>query len=175
MPEVMLARPGASIKWAADQILRSDINRGDIVVWGLTTLHRTEYAVDWELKTTSMVSSDKIIPKELRYYNLDYFDSTTNIVSTIRAILQVVNFCEKIGAQLYLANLLEITWFPIIFKDYKDFINLAETDESPYCFKFIDKGTDNIHPGPKQHQQYAKQIFDFIKNDKHEESFGNNI
>jgi hypothetical protein len=32
-----LTRPGSSIAWAADQILRSDIRPGDTVVWGITS------------------------------------------------------------------------------------------------------------------------------------------
>ena len=35
MPEISLSMNGASIKWTADQILRSDIKRGDVVVWDL--------------------------------------------------------------------------------------------------------------------------------------------
>ena len=32
-----------------------------------------------------------------------------------------------------------------------------------WLINFIDLGTDNMHPGPKQHQQYAETLYNFIK------------
>ena len=40
MERVLLADKGTSLAWAADKILRSDIKKDDIVVWGLTSLFR---------------------------------------------------------------------------------------------------------------------------------------
>jgi hypothetical protein len=31
--------------------------------------------------------------------------------------------------------------------------------------KFIDCGSDNLHPGPKQHQYYANLILEYLKNE----------
>ena len=32
---------------------------------------------------------------------------------------------------------------------------------------FIDLGSDNDHPGPKQHQYYAEKILNLIKENNH--------
>jgi len=163
MPEVTLSSNGASIKWAADQLLRSDIKQGDIVVWGLTTFQRAEYALNWELKSNTVANIYRQKITNVRYSSLDYYDSTTHIVDTIRSILQVINFCKKIGVQLYLANLLEITLLPIILKDHTYFIDLAKEYDITETATYMDIGTDGVHPGPKQQQYYADQIFNFIK------------
>jgi len=167
IPEVTLSKGGSSIFWAADQILRSDIEPGDIVVWGLTSLPRLEVSDNWNflpLTITNYLQS----PKEKQYWNLDYFDSETQVLYTVRHILQVTNFCRKIGAKLYLANLLDVSWIGYLFKDFKNFIDLTlnlQIDKN--SIKFIDLGTDNDHPGPKQHQLYAEQMYNFIKETNH--------
>lgn len=170
LPEVSLSRPGASINWAADQILRADIRPGDVVVWGLTNQARFDYAKDWKMISKPAVSYNEI-PKDLRYWNLNYFDSSTQTLACARSILQVINFCKKIRATLYIANLLETTWLPIIFKETHNFIDLTDDFTEAGMLKFIDLGSDNDHPGPKQHQQYAEKIFNFIK----ENNYGKTI
>lgn len=167
--EVTLSKGGSSIFWAADQILRSDIKSGDIVVWGLTNLQRVEIAADWDFSPASIKKYVEL-PKENQYWSLDYFASETQILYAIRHILHVNNFCKKVGAKLYLANLLDISWVGYILKDFKNFIDLTlnlQIDKN--SIQFIDLGTDNQHPGPKQHQLYVEQIYNFIK----ENNYGN--
>ena len=43
MPCSFLTRPGSAIDWAADQLLRSDIRKNDLVVWGITNPERITY------------------------------------------------------------------------------------------------------------------------------------
>ena len=43
LPEVNIAQGGASITFAADQILRSDIRPSDRVIWGLTGVARVDF------------------------------------------------------------------------------------------------------------------------------------
>jgi hypothetical protein len=81
--------------------------------------------------------------------------------------LQVINFCKKIRATLCIANLLDTAWLPIIFKETHNFIDLIDDFTEAGFAKFIDMGDDFIHPGPKQHQHYAEQIFNFIKEKHH--------
>jgi hypothetical protein len=169
IPEVTLSKGGSSIFWAADQILRSDIRPGDIVVWGLTNVPRVEIAKNWNFSSrtvTGYVNS----PKEKQYWKLDYFESETQVLYAVRNILQVDNFCKKIGVDLYLVNLLNISWIGYLLKDLKNFIDLTlnlQIDKNN--IQFIDLGTDNQHPGPKQHQLYVEQIYNFIK----ETNYGN--
>jgi hypothetical protein len=170
LPEVSLSWPATSINWAADQILRADIRAGDVVVWGVTNQTRVDYAKDWKLTSIPSKFYNKI-PKDLRYWDLNYFDSSTQVLACARSILQVINFCKKIRATLCIANLLEATWLPIIFKETHNFIDLTDDFTEAGMLKFIDLGSDNDHPGPKQHQQYAGKIFNFIK----ENNYGKTI
>ena len=144
--------------------MRSDIRKGDIIVWGLTNIERVEISKDWNF-TPQPISLYKEAKK--KYYTLDYFDSETITLKSIRSVLQVINFCQKIGAELYLANLLDITWIPVACKDYKNYIDLTENLSITDRIRFLDVGTDNEHPGPKQHQKYAEKLFNLIEGNKH--------
>ena len=46
LPVSFLTKPGSSIDWACDQILRADINPGDIVIWGITSVNRCSWVDD---------------------------------------------------------------------------------------------------------------------------------
>ena len=166
LPEVSLSYPGTSVAWACDQILRSDIQKDDIVVLGLTSLARLDYAENWQLKSLPACQYDKI-KKQLQYWSLEYFDSPTHIMLNMRYILQIINYCKKLGAKVIIANLLDMTWMPIIFRNCKNFIDLTQGLKTTESLEFIDMGNDNIHPGPKQHQYYADKIFNFIKEKHH--------
>jgi hypothetical protein len=154
--------PGTSITWSADQLIRSDIQSGDVVVWGITDITRFEYSINWQLKSIPAGNYNSV-PEKLRYWVLDYFESNTQLLVSIRAIMQVINFCKKIGVKLYIANLLEQTWLPVIFRDYKNFIDLTDDLVTAEKLLFLDLGSDNDHPGPKQHQHYAERIFNLIE------------
>jgi hypothetical protein len=162
MPEVTLSAPGTSIQWACDQILRSDIRENDIIVWGLTSVPRIEITNNW--KTISRTIGNYCeLDLSKQYWKLDYFDSETLMINSIHNILQVNNFCNKIGAKLYLANILDIHWIPFMLKEYPNFIDLTlGLNIGKTMVEFIDLGTDNSHPGPRQHQQYANKLFNFI-------------
>jgi len=165
LPEISLSRGGSSIRWAADQILRSDIKKDDIVVWGITNNFRVELSENWDFAPWSI--NDYVTLAKQQYWKMDYFDSETMVLKSIRSILQVMNFCQKIGAKLYLVNLLDITWVSIMLRNYEDFIDLTIDMDIVDTPIYIDYGTDNSHPGPNQHQQYAEKIFNFIKEKHH--------
>jgi hypothetical protein len=168
LPEISLSQKGSSIFWSADQILRSDIREGDIVVWGLTNIARLEIAEDWNFKSFTGAGYLQDIAKEKQYWNLDYFDSQTQVLYAIRNILQVINFCQKMNVKLYLANLFSIMEFDIAFNNSKNYIDLTrDLDISDGSLKFIDYGTDGRHPGPNQHKHYADNIFNLIKENNH--------
>ena len=167
LPEVTLAKGGASIFWSADQILRSDIQEGDVIVWGLTNIPRLEVAENWNFKSTT-IADYLIIKKDQQYWTIDYFESESQVLLALRNILQVINFCQKVKATLYLANILDVAWLGVMLKSFKNFIDL--THDLPIngnTIEFIDLGSDNQHPGPKQHQQYATKIYNFIKESNH--------
>jgi hypothetical protein len=167
LPEIMLAAPGSSIFWSADQILRSDIREGDSVVWGVTSVPRLDVADNWNFRPISTRSYTNL-KKEHQYWNMDYFESESQVLFYLRNILQVVNFCQKAKAKLYLANMLDIGWVGVMLKDFKNFIDLTQDLAiDGNHVKFIDLGTDDLHPGPAQHRQYAEKIFNLIKESNH--------
>jgi hypothetical protein len=161
-PEILLAKLGSSILYAADQLLRSDIRADDIVIWGLTNIPRVEVCDNTDFCPVPVTSYD-FLEKSLQYWDLDYFSSPTQNLIHIRMILQVVNFCNKVGARLYLANMIDTTWIPVVFKDYSNFINFSKEVNLIGFTKFMDLGTDGAHPGPEQHKEYAKKIFNLIE------------
>lgn len=152
---------GSSLGFSADRIIRSDIRKGDIVLWGLTNFSRYEYGIGWKYASAS-ISQYLNMKEELRTVTPAFFSSETPVVLGIHYILQVINYCERIGAKLYLINVGEETWTNVVFCDYTGLIDLTVDIDSAGRSKFIDYALDNDHPGPKQHQHYADVIFKFL-------------
>jgi hypothetical protein len=158
--EVNLAMGGGSIWDANDQIIRSDIQKGDVLIWGLTSLGRIELLIDGVLRSLSPLPA---VAESLthEYFKIDYLDSDTLKFLGIRLIHQVIAHCNKIGIELYLVNFLDSTWIPKIFSERENFLDLARELDS-----LLDYGTDSEHPGPLQHKEYAEKIIKFIKGEK---------
>ena len=159
LEEVNTARGGASIWDACDQILRADIRKDDIVVWGLTSVGRVEVEEYGMLKSCTVCTYEKY-SLDKQYYALDYFDSVTIKIKYIRQIQQVVNFCNKIGAKLHILNFLDFDNISGIYLKDK---NVSYLNFNMQTTGLIDYGTDGEHPGPKQHQQYANEIIKLIQ------------
>lgn len=157
LPISWLAAGGTSNPWAADQILRSDIQEGDIVVWALTNNERwhifqkngvvargnpANYAENSELQVH--------MPPALLFDEPDHWTA-----NTVQSILQVQNYCSRVGAELFVIGGVlsnnEILLYMYDNPVYSHFYN-------PELVFSIDRGTDNMHPGPIQHRRYA----DFI-------------
>ena len=59
---------------------------------------------------------------------------------------------------------MDIAWLSIALADFNNFIDLTQGLKiNGNTINFIDLGSDNSHPGPKQHQQYAEKLYNFIK------------
>jgi len=160
--EVNLANPGASIWDSSDQILRSDIQEDDIVIWGLTNCGRVEVMIDNKLRSVTIL---EYLKHKINYYSMDYFTSELIHIQAGRQLHQVINYCNKVGAKLYLINFLDDV-LPLFINRTENFLDLRleqiETSSGLTC-KMIDYGTDDLHPGPLQHQEYAKKISNFIQ------------
>jgi hypothetical protein len=167
-----LTRPGSSIQWAADQIVRSDIRANDIVIWGLTDscrlpyIHNNEYlpgVTCWTYTTYPEV--EKILP-----FNELFSENT--LYNNICAVDRAINFCKKIQVNLGIIGVM-----PSIPNFLRYIKSKSEYVDFPYKIKFVngtvvppqkrykDLGTDNKHPGPVQHQHYKTFIlnhFDFF-------------
>ena len=168
MTPIFLTEPGTSIEWAADKILRSDIRPGDKVVWGITGVNRflyyfsdgTKQNVTWHYynalnpKFENIISHRRLLDENLSYKASNY-------------IHQVVNFLEKIGSVDYcfiwvMRRILkeQSGLFMELVKDVPNFILGVDSPD-----EFVDVGTDNQHPGPKQHQVYKNKILNVLKKD----------
>lgn len=144
LPVSYLTQGGSSIEWAKDQILRSDIKKGDIVVWGLTKEVRAPKAINKNL----IAESDPLILLD-----------ETSLYRAVTSVHQVVNFCKKISAQLVI--------LPLICSEHLQLLihNLDEYYQLPCQTKFLDMGTDGVHPGPIQHQYWANFIYKLLSKD----------
>ena len=133
-PASYLTRGGSSIEWAADQILRSNIQPDDIVIWALTNENRMQKI----RKSTITTESDpEILLDETRLYK------------SITSVYQVINFCKKVSCQLIMFPAICSSNLILPLLDCKDYYHI------PYQLGWIDYGTDNMHPGPKHHKYWA--------------------
>jgi hypothetical protein len=163
LPVSFLTRSGSSIQWQADQILRSDIKDNDIVVWGVTGWNRFVY---YRLDSVSHVNISyyQRHPEFNQLIDVTSLSDQDNLIyQSITAIVQVVNFCQKVGAKLILAGVLTDDLIIDYLLPFKNFIPLFGAKGFSVPEGFVDAGHDNIHPGVKSHQWYAEQIYARIK------------
>lgn len=162
MPASFLTAPGSSIAWSADQLLRSDLRTGDIVVWGLTTVGRISWFQDnTELKHINIYTyiKDPGFDNHVKITRIWEQDRTYDAITKIH---QVINFCAKLGAKLYLAGILvDLRRYSLDFENFIPFYHGVK--EKYEDNQFLDIGTDSErHPGPLTHQWYADKILDRI-------------
>lgn len=156
LPVSFLAEPGSSLTWAADQILRSDIRAGDVVVWGLTTHERFLYFKNNKI-THVNANTYRLDPTFVYKVNISFLDSQQLIYQAVTEIHQVINFCQKVGAKLIIAQLLGDKLFPYL-QCHSNYLMLHHQFGRNIEDMFLDLGTDNYHPGPATHQWYHEQI-----------------
>jgi hypothetical protein len=172
MPLVNLAHSGGSISWSADQILRSDIRAGDVVIWALSGIHRVTWLQTVHDRGIELLDSVFCNPSSdvKRYRNRikdNNFETVQQLMTAgeqhqlltaIKTIMQVKNFCNKIGAQLLFAPLpysgkQNIATLRDVFSKVDDWVDIDCFDmDAPY---WTDFGSDGKHPGPVSHGQIA--------------------
>jgi hypothetical protein len=153
-PVSCLAHRGSSIAWAADQLLRSDIQKDDIVIWGLTGISRMAFYNNGEVNHITNSTDTKQI-------NLKYLVTDHMLYTAYTCIQQVIQHSKILGYKLILLyfpiNLIEFNFRMMNWLEQFDCVLYFNLDN------FIDYGTDKIHPGPKTHQFYADSILKFLK------------
>ena len=156
-----LSLPGASILWAAYQILRSDIRKDDLVVWGLTDVTRFPY---YNLKSNTVVPinlANYTAHKEL--FSTKFMLDFNLVYLAINNIWAVKNFCDKMGAKLVLAGVLTGVEFALYLKDFPEYVHLGNYWGVETGDQFLDVGSDiEKHPGPKTHEWYAKKVLEHL-------------
>lgn len=158
----LLVAKGASTDWCADQILRSDIRPGDIVLWNIGLESRFPF---WHSQTNQVVHVQSQY-KKFAKLEIDLSDRSVNewlvsdhcFYSSVTHIYQVKNFCDKLGAKLLPhAQLLSISKEMVEY--LRDFPNFTLMPEE----LLVDVAADGWHPGPAQHQQCADVLLNIIK------------
>ena len=158
LPVSWLTANASSLEWAADQILRSDIRSGDVVVWGLVPTVRFPYYYNGST-VHATIGHYSTHPKFNDVIDLKHLDDDNNILyRPVRHVKQVVNFCSKIGAKLTIAGLDVPAELQSFYLSLPGFIHLHGNHGMDPKELYIDLGTDGKHPGKRTHQYFAQQI-----------------
>lgn len=160
LPASFLTRPGTSIGWAADQILRSDIRSGDTVVWGLTSVNRFTFLnEDCSISNVNIRYYDEY-PEFNNIVPLDFISyEKNNIFNSLRDVYKVINFCNKQNIRLFLAGLLIDVNSLKYFYNLPNFLQFYGVNGVNKNQIYLDLGSDNNHPGPLTHQWYADLLY----------------
>jgi hypothetical protein len=157
LPYSDLSFPGSSIDFAADQILRSDIKKNDIIIWGLTGANRISYYIDdrycsiLETKLHLFNSTDQLF-----FSRLITDDNVANWA--IKNIFQVLNYVEKIGATIIILAHTDLS-LSVHTDKIENFLYDKKCWVNPTpIFDY----TDDNHPGPKTNASWAKQVLNLI-------------
>jgi hypothetical protein len=164
LPVSFLAKTSTSISWAADQILRSDIRFGDVVVWGLTDEDRLTL---WNNSQSTLAHINS--NTQVNYTELDLSSNfinkllihKTNMFVAIQKIHEVVNFCNKNGAKILIINIHSSNLLNAYLSNMKEFCFYLRPEN---CY--ADLGSDGLHPGIEQHKLYAEFCIQFLTNFK---------
>jgi len=162
-----LAAPGASIPWITDQIIRSDIRSGDFVVvtmvpdgrlsvWSTTKNRVVHLSAHTDFLYDSIDISKSAIDQ--------FLVSDTRLYENIVHIHQLVNFCKKAGAKLFIIGIGGSDTLSIRLNNIIEFKNYYNAGRHGNDAKgFADIGNDNRHPGPAQHKLYADFCYQQFK------------
>lgn len=161
MPVSFLTWSGSSIEWAKDQILRADIKSGDTLIWGITNFTRFPYYTGTIVEHVN-VRYYEDHPSFENIISIDRLSDANSLYKAVTSIQQVVNYCNKLGIQVYFGGMLtppEILPYLVSLPKYIQFFGYPGIDENNI---FLDRGSDNKHPGVKTHQWYAKMFMERI-------------
>ena len=156
LPVSFLTASGSSIPWAVDQIVRSDICAGDIVILGLTEEFRFPYWTTnntvWHIGVNHQNQSDRLPFTNLSSNIIDRLITDDNcFYQSVIKIHQLVNFCRKLNVKLLILGLLSSNCLAFHLNNIPEFINYKNVKSATW----VDLGTDNQHPGPQQHQLFT--------------------
>jgi hypothetical protein len=156
-----LSIPGGAISRLADQILRSNIQKDDIVILSLTPKERKEWWFEDNIHNITIESYSryswlkKVIPERA------LVDVENSHYQSLTHIHQVINFCQKVKAKLLIfgitgdpADVLYLRTLPNFYQYYS---SVTQNE------RFVDYAVDDAHPGPQQHRLYADTIIEQLQ------------
>jgi len=155
-----LSEGGSSISYQASQILRSNLQKDDILIWCLTSMGRAFYFQDKLHHIANWYYDEN--PEFESLYPINNLMNQNNQYRTTLKIKEVQNFAKLVGCQLLISQF---------------YLNTAE-DEN-YIFRYLfnqpeffpmtydpitylDYGSDNKHPGVLQHAEFSAIILNEI-------------
>lgn len=171
-PISYLSVPGASIDLIADQVIRANLQDGDILLCGLTGINRFTWFDDQgklQKITRKAISEGDFDRSTKNFFQRKILDSSQTYLAQ-RHILQIISVCKKLKVNLllYIHENLSLEEHA---KDLKIFLNeldcffdisqLMASQFAPEDLdlnRHLDTGNDNIHPGPKTHKAWADII-----------------
>lgn len=154
LPVSFLAKSGSSVIWQADQILRSDICKDDLIIWGIVSLSRFPYYVNNNLMHVNITQYSRNQNNIQKYIDLSVFDSQDLLYRTITDVYKVINFCNKVGATLIITDLFGNN----LQKYFQDFKNIVHAYWTPWNSVSSEQGSDGSHPGASVHRYYHDTI-----------------
>lgn len=194
LPVSFLTYPGTSIPWAADQILRSDIKKADIILWGLTSINRFDtyknnqvlsiipntFSCDWKELYNKLHGIDNKETTKLQYNKFITHISALSrrekkelelatvsndrLMQAIKSIFQVINFCKQLDVKL----ILFLHNLSTIEFEYFLIKYIALLDNFIFLSPIIDVDVlDTQHPGPNTHRNWANELIHFAKEKKY--------
>jgi len=171
--------PGTSVDFAADQIIRSSIMPGDLVIWGITNISRYTWVTDSENNFVCQSFLDQYTDSTgVKKYLTQMYADEARLRLAQRHILQVQEFCNKIGCNLILffhedLNINSyVSNMKLFFKQFPEFVDVYKIMSDHFSSTVLnskmhlDIGTDGIHPGSKTHAAWAEIITNFINSNK---------
>jgi hypothetical protein len=149
----LLAKSGSSIIWQSDQICRSDLRKGDVVAWAITSPERRPLFDNNKLTHVTVRAFERD-PSLLDKISPDDLTSTDLLYQNVMAVRRAYNYCLKAGADLLVLGVLY---------DFQGVLHLAGIPNSRpdliWPETFEDLGSDGEHPGPQHHKNLAKKFF----------------
>jgi hypothetical protein len=155
-----LSSPGSSIDWAADQLLRSDIQQDDIVVWGISGINRVDYYIDNQRITVPGIIDYPSAGLKKFFDKMITDDNRVN--QSVKLIYQVKNFVEKAGAKLILIFHKDLS----LYEHAKVFEQYLWTLDSYVPISDQQDSTVDGHPGPVTNKIWATEILEFLNSIK---------
>ena len=149
-----VACEGASISWAVDQLLLSDIHENDIIVLGVTSLYRLCYILHAGRFYHMVPRFYENYPLMHHIVDIDHLLSPNTLYQSYSKLVMARNFCDKLRAHLVMLEVIPNSLDTNVLTRHPDMIRCPK--------KYIDQGTDHLHPGPRQHSWFSQEIYQKI-------------
>jgi hypothetical protein len=165
MPLVDLSMPRTSILWCVDQLLRSQVQKDDLILLELPPCCRFPYYKYTGEVFHASLSAIEGQMVDHRIISTGFLSDPHLIVLSLVSILQLINFCNKIGAKLIILGICCDLELCQELKDFPEYLHLQNYWGYNKYLDFDNQKNDHQggHPGPKSHQYYAEKILQFIQ------------